>query len=546
MAVEYLWHDHPLRLISVPSSKDARCFVCSLPAGGYSYACLKRCSFFLHIPCLKLPLRSLHPLHPDHPLTLLGKNYSFSPQNLCNYCKSPWSSGFAYHCSPCSFTLHLPCASHHHSFNLPIHKHPLSFSPSPPSGFLSFDCHVCGESGFGFNLGCTVCNIHVHVECSAVPVNVTTTRHRHPFTLTSVRSVDDGSGEFYCDIVCEGEVNPKASVYYCAECNYMAHLGCLASAPKPLHELAYKEIKISSIDYVDHCPEPRTSHENQFDRQIQDEDLAKLRGSCKGESKTETELEHFSHPHALNLTDEHKNVKPMSCRGCWGELQSFSYGCKNCRFFLHPWCAKLPEKIHHPIHPSHKLTLLDTDEYDCCNACDEPCDGFTYNCKPCSFNLHAMCASIPITIRNEIHEHPLSLTRKRRYSVKCKACGGDCTGIVFECEICSLVLDFKCGLLPYKIKNICHLHSLILKFVPVPDDDHSDEFYCDACEKRRDPSHWVYHCSESCDFSAHMTCVVSELLGGRPSRRPYRGPLEFNHHEHLLRLIGLKIPFSSM
>ncbi|KAK3024896.1 hypothetical protein RJ639_044033 [Escallonia herrerae] len=90
-----------------------------------------------------------------------------------------------------------------------------------------------------------------------------------------------------------------------------------------------------------------------------------------------------------------------------------------------------------------------------------------------------------------------------------------------------------------ELRHRCHVDPLRLTLVGVGDDE-SDEFYCDACEQRRDPTHWVYYCKE-CEFSAHMNCVVSELLGG--IRLP--GLLQFDHHEHLISLITKVPPQSS-
>ncbi|KAI8011724.1 hypothetical protein LOK49_LG06G02704 [Camellia lanceoleosa] len=557
MAIDCVWHDHPLQLRSIPTDTLALCFVCCQPLSGYHYRC-PDCTFFLHISCLKLPLQSLHPLHLPHPLSLLPNPppnpHNNNPQILCTHCQTP-CSGFTYHCSLCSFTLHLHCASQRHHFKLEIHHHPLAFSVSPPNGFESFRCNVCGDFGYGFNLGCVGCEFFVHIECSALPVFVKSPRHRHPFSLTSIRSIDDGTDEYYCDIVCEGEVNPKGSVYYCAKCNYMAHLGCLTSAPKPCIKFSYRDVDVSSSQSVN---QSNTQMDQiGFDNGVfnhpscenDDENLTKLSHHYAalraGNESSEVvgEIVHFSHQqHPLVLNDLEKNEKNgVICRGCWGQILGFAYSCSQCNFFLHRWCAELPPKIQHPIHPNHTLTLIaisPSPSYQC-NACSEPCDGFTFNCKICSFNLHAMCASIPSTIITGIHNHPLFLRQKRPYLIKCNACRSDCSGTVFECERCALVLDFKCALLPHKVRHKCHIDPLALTYVPVPVDDDSDEFYCDACEELRDPNHWVYYCAD-CEFSAHMTCVVSELLGGPPSK----GLIQFDHHEHLLSLIT-KPPFNS-
>ncbi|XP_057476697.1 uncharacterized protein LOC130764454 [Actinidia eriantha] len=552
MAIKCEWHDHPLQLRSVLSNSQSRCFVCLQSVSGYNYRC-SDCNFFIHIACLKLPVQSLHPLHQNHPLSLLTNpphtSSHNSPQILCNYCKI-LCSGFTYHCALCSYSLHLNCALKQNTSKLEIHNHPLTFFPSPFGGFESFRCNICAALGYGFCLACKVCDFVIHLECSTHPVTVKSPRHRHQLSLASVRSIDDGSGEFYCDLVCEGKVNPKASVYYCAECNYMAHLECLSFVPKPHLKFSYKDVDVNSFgtfherrhetgqsDNIHGLIEPQIG-------QTEDDGITKMRQHFselriveKAQSNQRSELKHFSHQHPLTLSNDCKNPT-ISCEACCEKISSpsLAYSCDQCNYFLHRWCGELPQNITHRLHPAHTLTLLTRwrPRVFMCKACDGLCDDFTfaYTCEPCEFNLHPMCASMPSTLHNEIHQHPLIFSRKKPHSVKCKACCEYCsTGTVFECEECSLVLDFKCATLPYKIRHKCHVDPLFFAFVPVKDDD-SDEFYCDACEQLRDPKHWVYYCAD-CEYSAHMNCVVSELLGGYPSP----GLLNYDHHEHLLGLV---------
>ncbi|KAL3507768.1 hypothetical protein ACH5RR_033150 [Cinchona calisaya] len=124
MGIQYLWHDHPLEPRSVLSDSKAHCYVCQKPASDYNYKCPK-CNFFLHISCLKLPLESLHPLHQDHPLTLLNQPPLDNSENHeipYNKCNNP-CSGFTYHCeSCCSFGLHIQCSIEEYSLSLEVHR----------------------------------------------------------------------------------------------------------------------------------------------------------------------------------------------------------------------------------------------------------------------------------------------------------------------------------------------------------------------------------------------------------------------------------------
>lgn len=545
MGIQYFWHDHPLELRSVLSDSGSHCYVCRQSVSGYSYKC-PTCNFFLHISCINLPLKSAHPLHQEHPLTLVREpaHDADGQKLLCNKCTSPCSD-FTYHCATCFFSLHLQCTLGPYTFMLEVHKHALTFSACSPNGSFSFLCNICGEYGSCFCLFCKSCQFVVHVECSSAPATARYERHDHIFKLIPVQNIEDGTGEFYCTI-CEERVNVKGTVYYCAECEYIGHLRCMVPVSEIHSELAYRdadnvnveqEKQLDTLDY-------------QFEFQMgQDEDneLAKLRRCFKeflsvgnvqlsdpmgsSSEKNVEELLHFSHDHPLTLYDEYKNGR-VTCKGCWGRISGTAYICNQGDFFLHKWCAELPRDIRHPLHPKHSLTLLSREPNHAygCEACDEPLDGFTYNCKTCYFNLHAMCASIPSTFRNEIHEHSLILCKKLAYSTKCASCKDDCRNTVFECAICNLVLDFKCALLPYKVKHNRHVHPLILTSLI---EDETDEYYCFACEERRQPNHWVYYCPD-CEISAHKNCVVSEIAGGPPKE----GPVGFNLHNHLLGLIA--------
>ncbi|KAL3506097.1 hypothetical protein ACH5RR_031479 [Cinchona calisaya] len=124
-------------------------------------------------------------------------------------------------------------------------------------------------------------------------------------------------------------------------------------------------------------------------------------------------------------------------------------------------------------------------DYGVCDACGHTLEGFTYTCKSCYFNLHFICASIPRILRNAIHQQPIILCQKTPYSSKCSCFKEDCIGIVFECEMCNLVLDFKSALLPHKIKHDCHIDPLVLTCLV---EDEEDEYYCNACEEGRQPN----------------------------------------------------------
>ncbi|XP_047320387.1 uncharacterized protein LOC124924388 [Impatiens glandulifera] len=554
VSVNYLWHDHPIQIRSISSSGGGggNCFVCSEPVNGYNYRC-SYCDFFLHISCLFFPLESLHPLHPQHPLSLQIIGSEETTPLHCNQCKL-LCSRLAYRCIPCGFSLHLPCVSRR-AFDLKIHKHPLSCFASPPNQSSSFICHICREPGYKFNLACLCCHFVIHLECASFPVTVPIGQHRHPLSLTSVSSVfDDESGEFYCDD-CETSVNIIGCVYFCAEpdCEYMIHLGCLTTGPDPAE--AKKETTIMKSKL--HKGKIKYTGLSES-RQDEDEKLISMRNSLRlieineedpssemESGNGEIEINHFSHQqHPLILGYNKHDRERATCFGCLDRMKAaMAYTCNNinnCYYFrgLHKWCGDVPMQIRHPLHHEHSLSQLTRGAYRMhrCIACHNrlfPHYSSLYNCSLCNVNIHVMCASIPINLKSEIHDHPLHLCQKSPKSssnqIWCIVCGFECQGAYFICESCEFVVDFSCALLPRKVNNECHVHPLTLTDVQANSDE--TEFICTACEKPRNGFSWVYHCAD-CEYSAHTNCILNEVPGTKMR------PIDFDRHQHLLSLIS--------
>ena len=75
---------------------------------------------------------------------------------------------------------------------------------------------------------------------------------------------------------------------------------------------------------------------------------------------------------------------------------------------------------------------------------------------------------------------------------------------------CNFNLHLLCGPLPTTIKHRRHVDPLKLKNFYIDDYD-EDDFYCDACENRRDPRQPVYYCPQGCPFVSEVECVISEV-----------------------------------
>lgn len=140
-------------------------------------------------------------------------------------------------------------------------------------------------------------------------------------------------------------------------------------------------------------------------------------------------------------------------------------------------------------------------------------------CQKCNFSLDINCATAkhPL-IRPKIHQHDLAYfncTTKVGFSCNtCHRYSSD-SKYFFRCVECDFNIHAYCYLsLPETIKHDCHLDPLTLTTSPIkdmPDEDENAEFYCNACEERRDLADPTYYCEE-CHFVAHFHCVFSEIL----------------------------------
>ncbi|KAL0429327.1 UNVERIFIED_CONTAM: hypothetical protein Sradi_0558700 [Sesamum radiatum] len=105
-------------------------------------------------------------------------------------------------------------------------------------------------------------------------------------------------------------------------------------------------------------------------------------------------MKHASHPHDLSVAPNtpHDN-KNLACFGCNLPLFGTCYTCSPCNFYLHKFCFNLPQASHVASHPNHTLGLLYPPYcHGPCDSCGDSCNGFTYNCTFCNYNIHANCA----------------------------------------------------------------------------------------------------------------------------------------------------------
>lgn len=161
-------HEHLLIPLVLNEGDELYCKACERVIFESFHGCLS-CNYYLHDKCLNIPRSILHPSHPDHPLTLL-----------------------------------------------PIPTYPTS----------AFICNACGSNGNGFSYSCAHCEFDIHLQCASLPRKVKhLDKHHHELKLT-FKFVQDKNLIFECD-ECGQTVEVDQWRYYCAECDFGTHLGCV-------------------------------------------------------------------------------------------------------------------------------------------------------------------------------------------------------------------------------------------------------------------------------------------------------------------------------
>ncbi|KAG4207027.1 hypothetical protein ERO13_A03G042165v2 [Gossypium hirsutum] len=223
------------------------------------------------------------------------------------------------------------------------------------------------------------------------------------------------------------------------------------------------------------------------------------------------ELQHFSHHHPL-LFIQHQSVtdEAAQCFGCEELIDGPSYGCNDCKYYLHKRCAELELTPHlnHPFHPQHLLTLLPKSPYKGRWRCDfcrrRPSSGFVYHCDPCKFDLHINCAllqsSIAPNFPTSLHQHPLFFIQDHNDEVNrdCSGCMKPLSGPIYYCLDCYLsdkrcfILHKQCAELPLEINHPYDRRKHPLTLLPKPP-THLHNCSCYLCKIQWEG--FVYSCS---------------------------------------------------
>ncbi|EYU27101.1 hypothetical protein MIMGU_mgv1a018252mg, partial [Erythranthe guttata] len=164
---------------------------------------------------------------------------------------------------------------------------------------------------------------------------------------------------------------------------------------------------------------------------------------------------HFSHPHPLKPIAYQQTLNLTSpCAACKLKPSGMIYTCTVCKdYFLHKQCFEMPRKIDHLCHEK-PLTLLPKTGYAkgyfVCDGCGQTGDGFSYNCDPCGYDLHMLCALMPLFATHESHVHKLDLTFESPEPTKSFACGicgnpGSRQLWLYRCKLCEFNAHLNCA-----------------------------------------------------------------------------------------------------
>ncbi|THF99895.1 hypothetical protein TEA_019493 [Camellia sinensis var. sinensis] len=579
MELQHFSHKHPLILGEVNDDGEAIvCNVCWEKISGSAFSC-KNCLFFLHKFCAEFPEVMKHPIHA-HSLTLrqprfttrcdvcnkkiCGFTYHCSPCDFdvdircsvrgqhfsskhqlmilnedekndvdervsCDVCLQQITGPAAYKCTNCSVSiyLHKLCAEQPAEMEHPMHpEHPLALLQVVPNKFRCDGCDICLKE---FIYRCSICNFNLDICCALKAQKLKHESHKHPLSLMF------SSASFECH-ACGTE--RKGMSYMCNTCSFWIHEDCASLTPTFKHHdhihpltLIYRKIRErESAIKVENIDEANLIHLPMADDSIGAIDLF-LKQISMEDNKREAELNHFSHHHPLilfdaqgdnNLCYENELLilnelnKDKICNACVRKISAPFYSCGLCDFFLHRWCAKLPNELEHPCHP-HPLILLkkppEPRGFFYCEGCRNFCNGFAFRCKKgkCMDNynyyLDVKCASLPKAVIHKVHEHPLFL-KKDCITAGCAACDRCIEMFSFGCDICNFNLHYTCAVLPDTIKHrYDEHHPFTLIYAPIKDGP--DEYICEFCEEEIDPKWWFYHCID-CDQSACAKCICAE------------------------------------
>ncbi|PWA72781.1 C1-like protein [Artemisia annua] len=569
--------DHPLKLIdwetirgTMKGDDDGQenskgvvvgCDMCEEPLsiGEPAYACIQ-CRFLLHKSCSQLPETINLPSLYQHPLKMFMLKNEILEFWVCDICRKRITKGFEYFsehgqrtfiaCSNCflpEFARKAEADAIKEEASIKLKheghsQHTLTLQLRP----ASFHCDACKTEEKGLFYLCDGCDFWIHKTCASLAstIHLPVYHHKHPLVLVYSLPEKFYNFSYFCKF-CNKYIQLNEWLYHCGNCRFFAHIKCAlkAETTSTLRDDPSTSAAGEDVDNLLHFPmsEAFTNPLKLLHSEIIAQD-----------DKETTEINHWSHPGhplILNVEDPQGNKlipdinsgDPIKvCYACVRPLSFPYYSCKEdgCSVFtdLHKYCAHLPRTLQHQLHPDHTLDLVDTEEdeefYEC-TGCFSYGNTFVYKCKTnCKFCLCVNCAFLPITIKHESHNHPL--TQLIDPEVVCNACDMWGDGISYACKDCDFILGMYCAMRSPKslAHRYCKGHEIPLTYPPV--DDHPEDFYCDICEEEMDPKFPLYHChNHKSRSSFHLDCIsridsyANVWYGGTETPSYHKHPLTF-------------------
>lgn len=570
MELNHMSHPHPLVLSYETKVKRISfiCQICGHDAFGLCYCC-QDCSYALHKHCAEMAVEVRnHPLHLDHPL-FLTQNYlqpfyrkrfsvdtaprlthSHGPDSECPHCLKSFGAGWFYHCKECFISFHTECVMLPEEIKFEFcdrDSSPVEMNFRYTHLSLGGNCLVCKEpvEGFHYLFSEEDDDYSLHPQCALLPKTVKHPRHFHDLTLHVPIEKDLQYDECYCD-VCENDRDPNMWVYYCAEDEVAAHIYCGVVG---LDETNQHAFKINTV-YTNPSGDAKYFKRNDS---YSGNDFSSDESEIKVESEKEKisrvgkeidKIEISIHKHALVSYDVQWNCL-FRCDVCQISIFGMTYICNDCELYMHKWCADTlesyanddpyelpPSWIDYHRPRSHQKQALENPRTTSssktpsvsCQLCKAKKDSKSDSRgRYMRYEENPLYGLVPKYANHESHEHVLypiwsSLTRRTRKEFKktdrklCKACLFPCEGMSLGCEECGFYLHLGCASYPPTGKVKTHMHTLRLNY-SYKEDPRALEYFCDACEKPRNPNCWVYSCPDpKCyDLVAHLHCGVPKI-----------------------------------
>ncbi|KAK8623792.1 hypothetical protein V6N13_065155 [Hibiscus sabdariffa] len=230
---------------------SATCNACSIEITDEAYAC-KRCKYYIHKTCTRLPFEVLHPLHPQHPLKWSPGSVYVSETFTCEECRDK-AYGFRYVCYACDFKLDVKCAISWVPKNetqrlkdmeirsklcLFNQDHELRYSNYRPRKNYGLSCSFCGLKLWGRTYSCSHCYYELHESCLGFPWEMQVQFHPlhplHPLPNPPKTCRACNQSSFWRDIS-----------YGCVQCDLYLHVHCAKSlklaikSKSHIHDLYY-------------------------------------------------------------------------------------------------------------------------------------------------------------------------------------------------------------------------------------------------------------------------------------------------------------------